>query len=225
MVLRLGKIIVSAILFHFSIMPTFVPVEPDGQSIRAVPTIVGTKYCAGDADLFSASLKLQVRYVNQTKENLILDKEIGKAWFQVKVAKNLQDLNAGKYEYSPNTDWFFSDKDQFPPFPKLDSPGPDFAILGPGKEFEGEINSSVFVQYESSKNVAGSIRPGSHFMQIELSGWNHPGKPSEFAKSWQRLGSWLLELSRLNLWRYGYHRIPRLKQNASERRYARILSS
>src|ERR1700730_15329862 len=42
----------------------------------------------------------------------------GKAWYGEKVAGNVEYLAAGKYEYNPNIDWFFSDKDiRSPPSP------------------------------------------------------------------------------------------------------------
>jgi hypothetical protein len=60
--------------------------------------------------------------------------------------------------------------------------------LSPGQTFESEINASVVVQYENPKNFVGSIRPGIHVFQMELSAWNHPGEASEYAKSWRKFG-------------------------------------
>jgi hypothetical protein len=164
------------------------PVNADDQLLTVVPEILSQQYCYGDADLFSVRLKLRVKYTNRTDRTLILDKEIGKAWFGVSVARSTEDLAAGKYEYNPNIDWFFSDKDQFPKRPSLDQPGPDFTILAPGQTFESNIDTGVFAQYEGPKDVAGSIRSGTHVLQIKLSAWNHPGNPSEFQKSWRLVG-------------------------------------
>jgi len=160
----------------------------DDQPLGAVPEVVGTRYCYGDAEVFSVWLKLRVKYVNRTDKTLSLDREIGKAWYSEKVARNLEDLAAGKYEHNPNIDWFFTDKDKLPHKPKTDSPSPDFVVLSPGQTFESEINASVVVQYENPKNFVGSIRPGIHVFQMELSAWNHPGEPSEYAKSWRKFG-------------------------------------
>ena len=126
--------------------------------------------------------------LNRTDKTLILDREIGKAWYSEKVARNLEDLAAAKYEYNPNIDWFNTDKDKLPHKPKTDSPSPDFVVLPPGQTFESEINASVVVQYENPKNFVGSIRPGIHVFQMELSAWNHPGEVSEYAKSWRKFG-------------------------------------
>src|SRR4029077_17302671 len=104
----------------------------DDQPLGAVPEVVGTRYCYGDAEVFSVWLKLRVKYVNRTDKTLILGREIGKAWYSEKVARNLEDLAAGKYEHNPNIDWFFTDKDKLPHKPKTDSPSPDFVVLSPG---------------------------------------------------------------------------------------------
>ena len=160
----------------------------DDPPLGAVPEVAGTRYCYGDAEVFSVWLKLRVKYVNRTDKTLILDREIGKAWYSEKVARNLEDLAAAKYEYNPNIDWFFTDKDKLPHKPKTDSPSPDFVVLPPGQTFESEINASVVVQYENPKNFVGSIRPGIHVFQMELSAWNRPGEASEYAKSWRKFG-------------------------------------
>lgn len=160
----------------------------NNQTLRAIPELVGERYCYGDAEVFSVWLKLRVKYLNATEKTLILDKEIGKAWYGLKVARSLDDLENGRYEYNPNIDWFFSDKDQLHDRPSVNSPGPDFAILNPGQAFEGEIETAVVAQYESPRILADSIRPGVHVFQMDLSAWNHPGEASGFGKSWQRIG-------------------------------------
>jgi hypothetical protein len=160
----------------------------DEQPLEAIPELVGTRYCYGDAEVYSVWLKLRLKYVNRTDKTLILDKEIGNAWYGEKVARNLDDLAAAKYEYDPNIDRVFSDKDKLPGKPHSDLPNSDFVVLAPGETFEGEINASVVAQYENPKNFAGSIGPGVHVLQLELSTWNHPGDASAFAKSWRKFG-------------------------------------
>jgi hypothetical protein len=158
------------------------------QSIKAIPELIDTRYCYGDAEVYSVWLKLRMKYVNQTDKTLILDKEIGKAWYGEKVAQNLDELAAGKYEYNPTKDWFFSDRDKLPDKPKGDSPSSDFVVLAPGETFVSEINATVVAQYENPKNFAGSIRSGIHILQLELSAWNHPGESAVFAESWRKFG-------------------------------------
>jgi hypothetical protein len=185
--------IYSRLLFLVASAPLLITVTPNllaaqDQPLKAVPEVIGTRYCYGDAEVFSVSLELRVKYVNRSERTVILDKEIGKAWYGEKVARTLEDLHAGKYEYNPNIDWFFSDKDKLPNKPNAESPGPDFVILSSGQTFESEINTGVVAQYDNPKDVVGSIRPGVHVFQMELSAWNHPGEASEFAKSWSKFG-------------------------------------
>jgi hypothetical protein len=158
------------------------------QPLEAIPELVGTRYCYGDAEVYSVWFKLRLKYVNRTHKTLILDREIGKAWYGEKVAKNLDDLITGKYEYNPNIDWFFSDKAKLPDKPKSNSLDSDFVVLAPGETFVSEINASVAAQYENPKKFAGSIRPGVHFLQLELSAWNHSGDASAVAESWRKFG-------------------------------------
>jgi hypothetical protein len=160
----------------------------DEQPLTATPELNSQKYCPGDAELFSVSLSLRMKYENHTGQKLILDKLIGKAWYGVTVAHSKEDLAAGKYEYHPNIDWFFSEKDKLLKKPSADLPGSDFVILAPDQIFESEIATGVFVQYENARNVAGSIRSGVHVLQMELSAWNHPGEASEFERSWRQYG-------------------------------------
>src|SRR5215813_6509616 len=181
------------LMFLLAIAPLLLTVAANrpttqDQPLKAVPELIGTRYCYGDAEVFSVWLKLRVKYINQSERAVILDKEIGKAWYGEKVARTLDDLSAGKYEYNPNIDWFFSDKDKLPNKPNAESPSADFAVLSPGQAFENEINASVFAQYENPRDFAGSVRPGIHIFQMELSAWNHPGEASKFAKSWRRIG-------------------------------------
>ena len=148
----------------------------DDLPLKANPTLIGTKYCPGDAEIYSAVFKIRVQYVNHADKNLILDRGIGKTWYQERVARTSQDLADGKYEYNPNIDWWSSQEEKVPSF---DSPGVDFVVLEPGKKFESEINAGVFVSYKNSKIPAGSIASGIHYLQIELSPWTHAGDPRE----------------------------------------------
>jgi hypothetical protein len=178
----------SGLLSVISILYATATASTDDQPLTAVPALVSQRYCAGDAETFSVWLRMRMTYSNRTDRTVILDKEIGKAWYGVIVARNLEDLNSGKYEYNPNIDWFFADKDQLPKKPSLAAPGPDFAILPPGKTFESEVDPSVVTQYENAKDVAGAIRSGTHIFQMQLSAWNRPGLPSEYEKSWAQKG-------------------------------------
>lgn len=179
---------ISALLVAVSIRYAASTVGVDKQQLKVVPEIVSQRYCFGDAEVFSVWLKLHVKYTNRTDKTLILDKEVGKVWYQVTVARNVEDMAAGKYEYNPNIDRIFTEKDQLPKKPSLAGPGPDFAILNPGETYEGEIETAVVAQYEAPKDVSGAIRSGTHVLQMQISAWNRPGQLSEFERSWRQKG-------------------------------------
>ncbi len=156
------------------------------QPLKATPTLISQRYCSADDEVFVVELRLRMTYTNQTDKTLILDKEIGKAWYGVTVAHTRENLESGKYEYNPNIDWFFTDKDKLPKNPNLDGPGPGFAVLSPGQSFQSEIDTSVVAQYENVKNISGAIRSGSHVLQMQLSAWNRAGVPTDFEQSWKK---------------------------------------
>jgi hypothetical protein len=158
----------------------------DELQLIAIPELISQKYCPGDADLFSVNFKLRVKYENHTDKALILDKQIGKNYDRVILGKSKEDLAAGNYEYDLILDKFGEDLSSIKPSKKLLRS--DFIILSPGQIFESEIGTSVTVQYENTHGVKGAIRSGIHFLQIEFSGWNHPGDASEFEKSWRKYG-------------------------------------
>jgi hypothetical protein len=158
------------------------------KPIKAVPELISTRYCYGDAEVFSVWLKFRGKYVNRTDKTLILDKEIGKIWFDERVARNVNDLSAGKYEYNAFIDHILSDKDDLPKKPDAESSGSDFVILAPGQAFESSKDASVVAQYENPRHPAGSITSRSHVFQLAITAWNHPGEASESAKSLQKFG-------------------------------------
>jgi len=158
----------------------------DGQPLRATVSIVGTRYCsAGDPDTFAVWLDLRIKYTNLTDVNLILDREIGKAWYGQKVARSLHDLADGLYESNPNIDWM--PQDHLPVKPSLGRPDADFVILSPGESFESQAQPSVIAEYEGRK-IPSVVTSGVHVFQMDLSAWDRPGNPSQFAKSWRKFG-------------------------------------
>src|SRR5215467_6985272 len=105
--MRCRSLIVALIAVHLLLMTLRAsPQEAQDQPLSAVPELVGTRYCYGDAEVFSVLLKLRVKYTNRGQRAVILEKEIGKAWYSVKVSRTLEDLHVGNYEYNPNIDWF-----------------------------------------------------------------------------------------------------------------------
>jgi hypothetical protein len=60
-------------LLLVSVIPMFAALgasqlDKDDQPIKAVPELVGTRYCYGDAEVYSVWLKLRMKYVNRTRK-------------------------------------------------------------------------------------------------------------------------------------------------------------
>jgi hypothetical protein len=163
------------------------------RPLRVTAVLLDQTYCEGDAELFRVDLKLRLRFENRTDQKLILDKEIGKLYYRIGVARDKEELAARNFESHPILDWFFSDKDPLPKEAFPDAPDQSFAILVPGDSFEVERTVGVFAQYATERNVAGAIRSGVHFLQVELSPWTRPGDPKEFGRDWRAFGRLVTE--------------------------------
>jgi len=210
--------IYSRLMLLFAVAPLLTALaanlpKTQHQPLEAVPELIGMRYCYGDVETFSIRLRLRVKYINRSATPVILDREIGKRWYGEKVARNLKDLAAGNYEYNPNVDWFFTDKDKLPGRPSTHSPGPDFAVVAPGQAFESEIEPTIIAQYDNLKAIPDLVRPGVHVFQMELSAWNHPGDASEFAKSWRQFGDLATGVIRTELLQIRIPSNPKIERN------------
>ncbi|MHB8524640.1 MAG: hypothetical protein ACYDD2_00570 [Candidatus Acidiferrales bacterium] len=165
-------------------LPADSPGNPQGLTVAT--NLLSQEYCRSDNETFVVSLKLRLRILNGTHRKLIVDKNIGKAWYDVTVADSSEALTAGRYEYNPNTDWFPS-SDQLSP-PKSKSPGRRFSILAPGQFFEVESIVGVVVSYNNKHKIQGTILPGNHVLQLEMASWLYTAGPGTFKKHWQRFG-------------------------------------
>ena len=158
-----------------------------GQRLTATPELVGQKYCSGDNDIFSVVLDLRVKFVNRGDTPIILDRGIGKAWYQLAVAKNKESLLAKNFESHPNLDWIGSVQ-----VPSTGSPErllrSEFVVIAPGANSEAEVKPFVFVWYQNVNDPKGMIIAGRHVIEVYLSAWNHAGNPSKFKDAWRQYG-------------------------------------
>jgi hypothetical protein len=162
--------------------------KPPSQSVAAILQLLSQQYCYADAETYSVLFHLRVHYINKTSETLILDKAIGDAFFGEMVARSVDDLANGDYEYNPNNDFFPVHRDKFAGPPKSKSPGADFAILHTGQTFEKEGTFAVVAQYDGPKRIPGLINSGTHVLRLDLSAWPHVGKASEYERAWRQSG-------------------------------------
>jgi hypothetical protein len=111
-------------------------------------------------------------------------KHTGDQWYEVRVAKSLSDLASGKYEYNPNIDWF-SDSPRAPDDADVHK---KFSVLAPGESFENNSTVSIVVSLRLDHSVAGTVKPGEHVLQLQVSTWNYLEGPDKTRTRWERYG-------------------------------------
>jgi hypothetical protein len=157
------------------------------QRLTATPALIGQKYCAGDNEIFSVVLDLRVKFVNHGDTPLILDRRIGKAWYQFAVAKDRESLSARNFESHPNLDWIGAELS-----PSTGSAEKllrsDFIVVAPAGSSETEIKIDIFVWYQNATNRNGFVSAGRHVIEVYLPAWNHAGSPSKLRDAWRKYG-------------------------------------
>jgi len=159
------------------------------QPLQIGLDVVSQRYCEGRGSTYDSGsnglvtfaqtfmeISLRVTYVNASGKTLILDRGIGKRFFDYRIAGTLEDLNAGKYEGDAiDFDWTFKKADK-PPDPR--APDSDFVVLRPKERFLTSTDISL-------------LRPlpyGEHVLRLDLGAWTHLGDESDYERSWRRVG-------------------------------------
>jgi hypothetical protein len=158
--------------------------SPEKQSIEVTANLEEQSYCPGDNETFVVHLKLRIRFTNDSNVRLIVFKKTGDDWYDMRVAKTPSDISNKRYEYDPNLDWF-SDVQHAPEDADLKK---KFVVLAPGESFENESTVPVPASFDLSHPVAGTVRPGHHFLQLQLSTWIYLDSPEATRARWERYG-------------------------------------
>ena len=151
------------------------PQSPGAQPIQAVAHVEKRTLCPGDDETFAVNLKLRLRFTNHSNQKLIVFKHTGDEWYEVRVAESPSDLVSGKYEYNPNIDWF-SDSPRAPNDADIQT---KFSVLAPGESFENHSTVSVVASFRVDHSVVGTVKPGEHVLQLQMSTWNYLDGPDK----------------------------------------------
>jgi len=155
----------------------------DPQPLKASTQVISQKLCRENDETYSLIQKQRVTFLNQSKKNLIVDKSIGRAFYGMVVARDVQSLSDGKYEWHPNLDWAI---DLWPGELTAESPVPPFAILVPAESFQVETDFWVDVRMNDSKG--SGISSGNHVSQLQIGSWYYTTKPEAVQKRWEAYG-------------------------------------
>ncbi len=129
-------------------------------------------------------MKLRLRFTNDSNEKLIVFKKTGDDWYDVRVAKSLSDMLNRRYEYNPNADRF-SDVQHAPEDTDLKK---KFVVLPPGESFENTTTVAVVASFDMNHLVAGTVKPGPHALELQLSTWSYLDSPEATRARWERYG-------------------------------------
>jgi hypothetical protein len=159
--------------------------SPEKQPIEVAAKLEEQTYCPGDNETFAVHLKLRLHFANRSNERLIVFKQTGDDWYDIRVAKNPSDISDKRYEYNPNTDWF-SDVQHGSDDTDLKK---KFVVLAPGESFENKTTVSVVASFNPSHPVSGTVKPGQHVLELQLSTWTYLDSPEATRARWERYGN------------------------------------
>jgi hypothetical protein len=149
-------------------------------SLQLTTEVVSQGYCSDEYDT-SVILNLRLNYRNTGTVPVILYKKssVGNRYM---ISHSLKEAAAQKYlEDSSGFDAIESAQIYLPE-EKF------FAILKPSESYSLETVFNTTV-YDGSKDSEDDLRPGSYFLQLEISTWYYlASDPNEFREKWREKG-------------------------------------
>jgi hypothetical protein len=155
------------------------------QPLLATAKVISQQNCRNNKETYSVIQKIKVTIQNQGKRNLVIDKQdIGRAFYDMVVARDTNSLSKEKYEWRSNPEWSIE-----PPPGEMNEkyPVPPFVILAPGDSFQVDVESWVGVRTNDAHGDFG-IRSGEYVSQVQLASWFYTTKPEVVEKRWQTFG-------------------------------------
>jgi hypothetical protein len=165
------------------------------KSLKLTIEIVGQRHCFPDSEGPILYLDLLLRFTNLSQHPVILSKRIETPPI-IRAAQSLEDAKAGKFDYSPNLDFFVQKLPPAPPsFGKAPNPK-QFAVLAPGDPYETTIPSGFWtpVNSHSSRRAYGFLPGSVHAMQVGVDTWPYdwpnfvPANARKVSARWATVG-------------------------------------
>jgi hypothetical protein len=172
-------ILVGGLLLPIPTVSTDEPQPLKGTIIQ----IVSQKFCEEKTG-YTIIQNLRVHLVNETNEKLIVERVT--SGYGVYVARDVEQLSKGIYEYHTSVNWVVETSG--PDKPVTMSPGTNFAILAPGGSYDGFSDFWASVRRSDLPPKEGTLQPGSHVLQAQIVTWDYQSNPEEFRKSWELFG-------------------------------------
>jgi hypothetical protein len=164
------------------IFPSFASPAEITQPLRGTIQIVHEKYCK-EGSGYAFILKVRVRLTNTTNKKLIV--ATGLFYYGFAVARDLEPLSKGIYEYHPHINRTI----EYSSEPDTNEPGSSFAILRPGESTQTDVDFWGNVSLDDHHAPPGSLSPGNHVLQFWISLWIYRTNPDIYRKNWERFGT------------------------------------
>jgi hypothetical protein len=137
------------------------------QPLRLTTEILRQNYCPGDEDLDTVRLQLRLVYTNAGATPLILYKGADLAT-RLLVSRSPEEAAAGLFEADTSVTWVTGGGG--PTF-ACSHPDDSFVTLAPGATYETEADVTLFALRGGARTSAGALKPGLHFLQVEVPTW------------------------------------------------------
>jgi hypothetical protein len=137
-----------------SIDAAHIPAKKTG-AVRAIVRVLQQHYCSGDAEVFTASLKLDVELQN------ILDRPIAFRDDLVptvaRVSRSFAAAEAGKFDYQDAWTRYAQSE------PKI-----QWREIAPGRSVTLHTTYALVARYKDEPSIPGTLPPGSYVAQLEF---------------------------------------------------------
>lgn len=145
--------------------------------VKLVTEVIGKEYSKADFELQAISLKLKLKFTNQSDAPILIYKsgfDISHIW----VAKNIEYLATRSFEQSSSQTVI---KANIPNIEKLSIK--NFVILLKNEKYETSATVRLFVPYNSAEKIVGDVSKGNHALQIQFYNWDWTKEESRIKQS------------------------------------------
>jgi len=166
-------------------------------ALKVTGKVISQAYCYGDNQVFTASMKIGLVFLNTSERPVILSRKMNPpnvtrvaATLAAAKQENFEHQTAGTAAYGHVVEPVFGTR----PDPKR------FLVLAPGRSYRTEVTSGVIARFGNAGNIPGSVKPGRHFLQLRVDTWPYPTVGPETVQSVKRVWSAFGDLSTGEVW-------------------------
>lgn len=201
---------------HSSGSPSSTTNSLTGSNVKVTASVQGMRYCKGDNDVYTAQLRLALRYTNLSSGKAILYRSKQPIEIMVgAIAANAKDLEEKHYETTLQYDQF----SEPPSSPDSESPSvSEFIILDSGRAYDLAGTVSVAVRFKPTPVISGTIAPGDHAMTVEVVDWPFaPDDGKRLRMKWANIGMLHYEAIETPAFEFSIPLVPKLEDCSEQK--------